>query len=74
MTSRWKGNTEDTTGEAIFMIEGVEYKMDLDSFETFRAIEKMLEVTFKQGKHFAAQAIRGHLDMAMRDAEAQHAL
>lgn len=74
MTSRWKGNTEDTTGEATFVIEGVEYKLVLDSFEKFRTIEKMLDVTFKQGKHFAAQTIRSHLDRAMRDAEAQHAL
>lgn len=56
------------------MIEGVEYKLELDSFEEFRTIEKMLEITFKQGKSFAAQAIRSHLDRAMREAEAQHAL
>jgi len=74
MTSRWKGNTENTNGEASFMIEGVEYKLELDSFEEFRTIEKMLEITFKQGKSFAAQAIRSHLDRAMREAEAQHAL
>ena len=74
MTSRWKGNTENTNGEASFIIEGVEYKLELDSFEEFRTIEKMLEITFEQGKSFAAQAIRSRLDRAMREAEAQHAL
>lgn len=72
--ARWIGNTEDETGEAIFMIEGVEYKLTLDSFAKFRTIETMLEATFKQGKQFAAQAIRGHLDRAMKQAELQHAL
>lgn len=74
VAARWICNTEDETGEATFMIEGVEYRLALDSFAKFRTIETMLEVTFKQGKQFAAQAIRSHLDYAMRQEELQHAL
>ena len=71
---RWIGNVTDETGEAIFMIEGVEYKLELDSFAECRTIETMLDATFKQGKQFAAQAMRGHIERAMKTAEQQHAL
>ena len=71
---QWTGKAEDRSGTAVFMIEGVEYRIDLDDFSKFQMIEKMLDAKFKQGKQFAAQAIRGHLDRAMKEAEQQHAL
>ena len=72
----WHGSTDkdDETGEAVFMVEGLEYRLRLANFKDFQNVAEMMEAAFQQGKSFAAKAIRGHLNRAMEAAEREHAL
>ena len=74
--SEWMASTDLAveSGDAKFKIEGVEYRMRLESFDDFVKIGNMLDATFKQGKVFAAQAIRGHLERSIEDATREHGL
>lgn len=72
----WHGSTEqaDKTGEAVFKVEGQEYRMRLESFTDFQTVEEMLDAAFQSGKHFAAVAMRSHVVAALDKAERDHAL
>ena len=65
---------KDETGTATFMIDGVKYVLRLDSFLAFQDVSKMLDATFKQGKVFAARAMRSHIEKSLDIAEKQHDL
>lgn len=64
----------DESGTANYKVEGVEYRLGLESFEDFLKISSMLDAAFKQGKSFAAKAICSHVERALDDAERQHDL
>lgn len=74
--SEWTGSTDpaDASGVAKFRMDGVDYSLRLDSFTSYQMLDGMLDVAFKQGKRFAAQAIRSHINTAMDAAERSHAL
>lgn len=72
----WMASTDpkEEKGDATFMVEGFKYTMRLQSFEDFCAVSKMLDAAFDQGKSFAAQAIRSHVERSLQDAVRDHAL
>lgn len=74
--SEWTGSADpaDPSGVAKFKIEGVDYSLRLDCFTIYQMLSGMLDVAFGQGKRFAAQAIRSHINTAMDAAERNHAL
>lgn len=74
--SEWKGSADpaDLSGVATFSIDGVDYVLRLDSFKVFQLIGDMLDISFNQGKRFAAQAMRSHINHAMDRATEDHAL
>jgi hypothetical protein len=74
--SEWIASTDPAieSGEAVYKVEGVEYRLRLDSFNDFLKIVKMLDATFQQGKVFAAQAMRNHVERALNSAEHAHGL
>lgn len=72
----WQASTDPAieSGTATFRVEGVEYTLHLENFEAFQNISAMLEASFKQGKVFAANAMRGHIERSLGDAVRQHDL
>jgi len=72
----WNGSTEpdDTAGEAVFHVEGIEYRMRLGDFKAFLDISEMLDKAFESGKHFAVIALRSHIVSAIDRAEVDHSL
>ena len=73
---KWHASTnhDDKSGEAVYTVDGKEYRMRLQRFEDFQAVSEMLGAAFKQGKHFAAVAMRGHVERALETADQSHAL
>lgn len=69
--SKWTGSNDmaDTSGTAKFRMDGIDYQLRLNSFEDYQRLDGMLEVAFKQGKHFAAMRVRSHVIAAMTAAE-----
>lgn len=63
----WNGSVDnkDTTGTVTFMVEGVEYKFLLDSFDQALAISRMLDAAFVQGKQVASESVRRSAMLAM---------
>jgi hypothetical protein len=74
--SEWFASTDPAveSGEAVYKIDGVEYRMRLDSFNDYLKVSRMLDATFRQGKSFAADAVRGHIELALDDADRAHSL
>ena len=74
--STWLASTDPTieSGEAMYTVDGEEYRMRLESFDDFMKISRMLDVTFKQGKAFASKAIRSHIERSLDDATIHHDL
>jgi hypothetical protein len=72
----WKGNATpaDKSGSASFTVEGETFCLQLESFTDYQDVSRMLELAFRQGKSFAAKAMRSHVERAMRQAEIDHAL
>lgn len=72
----WKASTDpsDESGTATFMVEGVKYTLGLENFKAFLSISAMLDASFKQGKVFAAGAVRSHIEKALHNAEIAHDL
>ena len=72
----WNGSTEpdDTAGEAVFHVEGIEYRIRLNNFKAFLEISEMLDKAFQSGKRFAAAALRSHIVSAIDRAESDHPL
>ena len=72
----WHASTDpdDETGTATFTVEGVQYRIDLDSFSQFQKVSAMIDAAFKQGKVFAAQAMRSHIERSLEVAEREHGL
>lgn len=72
----WLGSTDphDKTGVAVYKVDGKEYRIKLECLADFQAVEEMLNVAFRQGKHFASVAIRSHIENALDSAERNHAL
>ena len=72
----WNGSTEpdDESGVATFIIEGTKYRLHLETFVAFQNVSIMLDAAFKQGKVFAAQAMRSHVENSLDKAERDHGL
>lgn len=72
----WQASADpsDETGTATFTVDGKKYTLRLESFADFGAVSKMLDAVFQQGKVFAAQAVRSHVERSLENAERQHAL
>lgn len=72
----WLASTDpnEERGTATFMVDGQRYVLGLDNFAAFQSVSKMLDVVFQQGKEFAAQAVRGHVEKALDKAEREHGL
>lgn len=73
-SSEWNGSVDAVDGTAIFKIDGVEYRLHLDSFSDYQAVVGMLAAAFINGKQFAEQAVRAHVSRALDDAKLLHAL
>lgn len=67
--AKWMGSVDpaDLTGTATFTAGGEELVMRLESFEQFRAVKRMLDLSHDQGKRAAAR----DLDRVVRDRIAQ---
>lgn len=74
--SEWMASTEPgvESGTATFTVDGLKYTLRLECFEDFMAIGNMLDATFKQGKSFAAVAMRGHIERSLEEAARIHDL
>ena len=74
--STWTGSTElsDESGTAEFKIEGIEFYLQLKCFTDYQEVSQMLDLAFDQGKRFAANALRSHINRALDDATTAHAL
>lgn len=72
----WMASTDpsDESGIATFKVEGITYILGLENFAAFQSVSKMLEDTFQQGKSFAAQAMRSHVEHSLDKAERDHGL
>lgn len=53
----WKGNADEETGTAIFMVEGIRYVFGLSHFADSLEIGKMLAVAFESGKECGVKNI-----------------
>lgn len=74
--SEWRASADPAveSGEAVYKVDGIEYRMRLETFDDFLKVGKMLDATFRQGKSFAADVIRDRIDRAMDDAKLFHDL
>jgi len=65
---------DDKSGLASFTVNNTKYIFKLESFEDFQIADKLLEEVFQQGKQFAAQAMRSHVENSLDRAESDHSL
>jgi hypothetical protein len=74
--SEWLASSDpsDERGTATFVVEGIKYTFRLESFKAYGSVAAMLEAVFKQGKVFAAGAMRGHIQRSLDEAEREHDL
>ena len=72
----WIASTDpaDERGTATFMVDGIKYTLRLENFVAFQNVSVMLETTFRQGKVWAAQAMRSHVERSLDNAELYHDL
>ena len=70
----WRGKTDptDKSGDADYMVEGELFTIPLPTFQHARRLDDLLWTTFRQGKSFAFDAIKSHLDRAMINADIAH--
>jgi hypothetical protein len=59
MNWKWTGSSDvdDKSGTADFAVDGEHYVIRLEKFADAQAIERMLEVSFQQGKAVAARMV-----------------
>ena len=67
--SEWAASIDpaDPTGTATFMIEGEKFVLELESFEQFQTVGRMLDLANMQGKTWAAQDLHSVVKRALRD-------
>ena len=72
----WEASADpaDESGTATFMVDGTKYKLRLENFVAFQNVSIMLEKSFKQGKVWAAQVMRSHIERSLDNAERTHDL
>ena len=66
--NEWKGSTDSKEGSSFVKIDGVEFSLELNSFEDHQILCMMLDMAFDQGKSFGSDVMRSHITKAMEDA------
>lgn len=72
--NEWKGNPENLEGISIVKIDGVEFSLELKSFEDHQMLCKMLDMAFDQGKIFGSEVMKSYITKSMEDADRMHNL
>ena len=63
--SEWRGSVSSVEGMGIFTVNKRTFNLNLNSFQDFQMVEKMLYLSFNQGKNFAAKDFTDRINLVV---------